>query len=89
MSGVVGVVTEIVAPYRTTVFNELHALLESRLRVFSLAAMAGRPWAIERERIRCSYEIAKGAAWQPLGARSALYLNRPLAPRLARAGVGP
>lgn len=87
---VVGLVTELIAPYRIPVFNALAELLDGRLHVFFLSAMAGRPWPVHRDEVQFSYEVLPGAAWQPLGHRTpTLYLNLPLLLRLRRCGVGP
>lgn len=86
----VGLVTEIASPYRIPVFNALNQLLDGRLRVFFLAAMAGRAWPVRRRDMCFSYEIARGLARRIGGPDGPIvYLNAPLIGRLRRAGVGP
>jgi glycosyltransferase involved in cell wall biosynthesis len=86
----VGIVTEIISPYRIPVFNALDELLDGRLRVFFLAERAGRSWPVYRSEIRFRYEVLPGLTFQPFGRGSqVLYVNRPVLGRLRREGVGP
>ena len=87
---VVGLITEIIAPYRIPVFNALDELLGGRLHVVFLAAMAGRPWPVYHEEVRFSYEVLPGVDFRPLGTRTpTVYLNVPLPLALRGRSVGP
>ena len=82
------VVTEIVAPYRIPVFNELSRLLGGALDVFFIAETESRrrSWPILREEIEFACEILGGTqlSLPYRGDRLPIYLSRPLLPRLLR-----
>jgi glycosyltransferase involved in cell wall biosynthesis len=83
------VVTEIVAPYRIPVFNELSELLGGRLHVIFISETEGRrSWPVHLDQIRFSYEILGGLRTTvPLrGDRQPVYLARPIVGRLERGG---
>ena len=84
----VAVVTEIVAPYRIPVFNELSRLLGGALDVFFIAETESRrrSWPILREEIEFACEILGGTqlSLPYRGDRLPIYLSRPLLPRLLR-----
>lgn len=84
----VAVVTEIVAPYRIPVFNELARLLEGRLHVYFIAESERRrgDWPVIRDAIEFEHTVLGGlqASLPYRGDRLPLYLSRPLLPRLRR-----
>jgi glycosyltransferase involved in cell wall biosynthesis len=85
----VAVVTEIIAPYRIPVFNELSRLLAGGLQVYFIAASERRrDWTVPLEEIEFSYHVLGGLQTSiPLrGDRLPIYLSRPLLPHLARGG---
>jgi glycosyltransferase involved in cell wall biosynthesis len=87
MNGGVAVVTEIIAPYRIPVFNELSRLLDGRLHVVFLNETEGRrDWPVYRDEIDFSYEVLGGARTSVpyRGDRQPVYLAPPLYPRLTR-----
>jgi glycosyltransferase involved in cell wall biosynthesis len=91
MKSRVALVTEIVAPYRIPVFNELNELLDGGLHVFFISESEGRrSWPVHREEIRFSYEVLGGLSFSVpyRGDSQPVYIARPLLPRLARGGFG-
>jgi glycosyltransferase involved in cell wall biosynthesis len=87
MTGRVALVTEVIAPYRIPVFNELSDLLDGRLEVFFIAeSEKRRDWPILREQIRFDYQVLGGLDFTVpyRGDRQPVYLARPLLPRLLR-----
>lgn len=82
----IALVTEIVAPYRIPVFNELSRLLDDRLEVFFTVARGQRDWEIPREEIRFDHSVLGGFHFTlPIGGdRQPFYVARPLLPRLVR-----
>jgi len=89
MSPRVALVTEVIAPYRVPVFNELDELLDGGLEVFFINESEGRrDWAVDRRQIRFSYQVLGGLEFSvPLrGDRQPVYLAPPLLPRLLRGG---
>lgn len=86
----VGLVTEMISPYRISVFNALDELLGGRLRVLFLSERAGRTWPVYSEQIRFRYRVLPGRAFQPRGAGAeVLYLSLPAPPYLVAERVGP
>lgn len=86
---VVGLVTEIISPYRIPVFNALNELLQGRLHVFFLSVSAGRSWAVRYEDIDFAYSVLPSRA-VPLGADTQLgYVNAPVALRSENGVIGP
>ena len=85
----VGLVTEMISPYRVSVFNELDRMLDGRLRVFFLAERAGRDWPLYTSAIEFPYRVLPGRAFQPRGpATQVVYANAPVAPYLRAERVG-
>lgn len=85
-----GIVTEVISPYRIPVFNAVNRLLDGQLRVFFLSQMAGRRWPVYSSEIEFSYEVLRGTTKQPFGpATQPLYLNIPVFARLRHADIGP
>jgi glycosyltransferase involved in cell wall biosynthesis len=81
----VALVTEIAAPYRIPVFNELNELLEGRLEVFFInETESRRDWRLQTDELRFRYRILGGLQFSvPLrGDRQPVYLARPLLPLL-------
>jgi glycosyltransferase involved in cell wall biosynthesis len=87
VSGRVALVTEIAAPYRIPVFNELFDLLDGRLEVFFInETESRRDWRLDRDAVHFPYQVLGGVQFSvPLrGDRQPVYLARPLLPRLER-----
>lgn len=87
MSRRVALVTEVIAPYRIPVFNELAALLDGGLHVFFIAETEGRrDWPVLRDEIRFRYDVLGGLDFTVpyRGDRQPVYLAPPLLPRLVR-----
>jgi glycosyltransferase involved in cell wall biosynthesis len=87
----VALVTEIAAPYRLPVFNELSALLDHDLTVFFLnVSERRRAWPFHVDEIAFDYQVLGGlqvnVPYQ--GDTLPLYLGRPLLPRLVRGNYG-
>jgi len=85
MTGRVALVTEIAAPYRIPVFNELASLLDGRLEVIFISeSESRRDWRLDDSAVRFEYQVLGGAQFSiPLrGDRQPVYLARPLLPRL-------
>jgi glycosyltransferase involved in cell wall biosynthesis len=91
MSAPVALVTEIIAPYRIPVFNELSDLLDGRLEVvFINESESRRDWTIPTEEIRFRYHVLGGLQLGVpyRGDRQPVYLAPPLLPRLLRRRFG-
>jgi glycosyltransferase involved in cell wall biosynthesis len=87
MTGRVALVTEVIAPYRIPVFNELSDLLDGRLEVFFIAeSEKRRDWPILRDEIRFDHQVLGGLDFTVpyRGDRQPVYIARPLLPRLLR-----
>jgi glycosyltransferase involved in cell wall biosynthesis len=87
VSGGVALVTEVAAPYRIPVFNELAALLDGRLDVIFIAETESRrDWRLEREKIAFSFHVLGGVQFSVpyRGDRQPVYVARPLLPLLVR-----
>jgi glycosyltransferase involved in cell wall biosynthesis len=87
MSPRVALVTEVIAPYRVPVFNELAALLDGGLHVIFIAETeARRDWPILRDQMRFGYEVLGGLQFSvPLrGDTQPVYLATPVSRRLDR-----
>lgn len=86
MSGF-AVVTEVIAPYRIPVFNELAEILDGELVVYFIAETEKRrDWPILRDEIRFEHEVLGGIDFTVpyRGDRQPVYLSRPLLPRLLK-----
>lgn len=87
MSGRVALVTEVAAPYRIPVFNELDELLGNRLDVIFISETESRrDWRLPEEEIGFRYHVLGGAQFSVpyRGDRQPVYLARPLLPLLLR-----
>jgi glycosyltransferase involved in cell wall biosynthesis len=82
----VALVTEIAAPYRFPVFNELDRLLEGGLHVYFTSAQGRRDWRVPFEEATFEYSVLGGVSFDiPYrGDRQPVYLAPPLLPRLVR-----
>lgn len=83
----VAIVTEVIAPYRIPVFNELSDMLEGELEVFFInETESRRDWTIARDRIHFAYQVLGGFQFSvPLrGDRQPVYLAPPPLARLLR-----
>lgn len=88
--GRVALVTEVVAPYRIPVFNELSELLSGDLHVFFTQwnEGLGRDWDVRRDAIQFEYTVLGGRqiVVPYRGDRQPVYLAPPLLPRLVHKG---
>ena len=87
MSGRVAVVTEVAAPYRIPVFNELNERLDGRLEVIFISETESRrDWRLDEEQISFAFHVLGGVQFAVpyRGDRQPVYLARPLLPLLAR-----
>jgi glycosyltransferase involved in cell wall biosynthesis len=87
MTSRVALVTEIAAPYRIPVFNELADLLDGRLEVIFISeSESRRDWRLDPSTARFDYHVLGGSQFSvPLrGDRQPVYISRPLLPRLVR-----
>lgn len=84
--GRVALITEVVAPYRIPVFNELSDRLNGALHVFftQWREGLGRDWQVRRDEIQFDYSVLGGTqiAVPYRGDRQPVYLAPPLLPRL-------
>jgi glycosyltransferase involved in cell wall biosynthesis len=82
----VALVTEIAAPYRFPVFNELNRMLDGGLHVYFTSAQGQRDWRVPFEEASFEYSVLGGFSFDiPYrGDRQPVYLAPPLLPRLAR-----
>jgi hypothetical protein len=87
MTGRTALITEIIAPYRIPVFNELCRQLGGELDVFFIARSEGRrTWPIYEQEIRFPYHVLGGLQFslQLRGDVQPVYLAPPILPRLLR-----
>jgi glycosyltransferase involved in cell wall biosynthesis len=79
-------VTEIAAPYRFSVFNELDEFLGGGLHVFFTSAKGRRDWDVPFDQARFDYSVLGGVSFAVpyRGDRQPIYLAPPLLPRLRR-----
>jgi len=83
----VALVTEIIAPYRIPVFNELNDQLDGDLHLIFLNETEDRrSWPVYRNEIRFSYEVLGGLQFSVpyRGDRQPVYLGPPIVTRLER-----
>lgn len=82
----VALVTEIAAPYRFPVFNELAALLDGGLHVYFTSARGTRDWEVPFDQAAFEYSVLGGVAFDVpyRGDRQPVYLAPPLLPRLRK-----
>ena len=91
MSGRVALVTEVAAPYRIPVFNELDELLGGRLDVIFISETESRrDWRLPEEEIAFRHHVLGGVQFSVpyRGDRQPVYLARPLLPLLLRRRYG-
>lgn len=87
MSGRIALVTEVAAPYRIPVFNELSRLLSGRLEViFINESESRRDWRLDPDRVEFDYRVLGGIQFSVpyRGDRQPVYLAPPLLPRLLK-----
>jgi glycosyltransferase involved in cell wall biosynthesis len=87
----VALVTEIAAPYRIPVFNELARLLDGRLEVIFIAERESRrDWEVPTGEIRFRHRVLGGVQFAVpyRGDRQPVYLAPPLLPLLLRRDYG-
>jgi glycosyltransferase involved in cell wall biosynthesis len=73
----VGLITEMISPYRIPVFNALSEQLGGRLRVFFLTERAARSWPVYRSEIRFDYEVLPGFSVRIGSQTERVYCNLP------------